>query len=126
MVVWFPGWVYGLAAVLLASVVLLAVRLLYAYPRELRWRRGELLGYVAMAAALMLLIGLSADLRRNLISIVQGRYLLPLLPLFGMLLALGARGAGERWGRSVGVAIVSAAVAWSLFGQLLTIAWFYN
>ncbi|HKG03516.1 MAG TPA: DUF2142 domain-containing protein [Conexibacter sp.] len=126
MVVWFPTWVYRLLAVGFALIGLLVVRVLHADPRELRWRRGELLGYAAMATALMLLIGLSADLRRNLVGMVQGRYLLPLLPLFGALLALGARGAGERWGRSVGVAIVSSMVALTLFGQLLTIAWFYS
>jgi hypothetical protein len=126
MVVWFPTWVYRLVAAGLALVGLLVVRVLHADPRELRWRRGELLGYAAMALALMLLVGLSADLRRNLIAIVQGRYLLPLLPLFGALLALGARGAGERWGRATGVAIVSTLAALSLFGQLLTIAWFYG
>jgi len=126
MVVWFPSWVYEALAAGLVLVGLLVVRMLHADPRELRWRRGELLGYAAMAASLMLLIGLSADLRRQLISIVQGRYLLPLLPLFAALLTLGARGAGERWGRSVGVAIVSSLVALGLFGQLLTIAWFYG
>ncbi|MFL5818237.1 MAG: DUF2142 domain-containing protein [Conexibacter sp.] len=126
MVVWFPTWVYRLLAVGLALVGLLVVRVLHADPRELRWRRGELFGYLAMAVPLLALIGLSADLRRQLIAIVQGRYLLPLLPLFGVMLALGARGAGERWGRSVGVAIVSSVIALSLFGQLLTIAWFYG
>ena len=125
MVVWFPIWVYQLVAVGLALVGLLVVRSLHADTRELRWRRGELLGYAAMAGTLMLLIGLSADLRRHLIAIVQGRYLLPLLPLLAVLLTLGARGAGERWGRAVGVAIVSTVVALGLFGQLLTIAWFY-
>lgn len=126
LVVWFPTWVYRLAAGGLALVSLLAVRALVADPRELRWRRGELIGYAAMAAALMLLVGLSADLRRDLIGIVQGRYLLPLLPLFGVLLALGARGAGERWGRAFGVAIVSGTVALGLLGQLVMIAFFYG
>jgi hypothetical protein len=126
LMVWFPTWVYRLAAIVLALVTLLAVRSLHVDRRELRWRRIELLGYAAAAAGLLLLIGLSADLRRNLIVTMQGRYLLPLLPLFGVLLALGARGAGERWGRCAGVAIVSGAVAWSVFGQLLTIAWFYG
>jgi hypothetical protein len=126
LTVWFPDWVYRLLAVGCALIALLVVRVLDADPRELRWRRGELLSYAAMAAALMVLIGLSADLRRNLIATMQGRYLLPLLPLLGAFLALGARGAGERWGRSVGVAIVSSMVALSLFGQLLTIAWFYS
>jgi len=126
MVVWFPTWVYRLLALGVALVALLVGRMLHADPRELRWRRGELLGYAVMAGALMVLIGLSADLRRNLIAIVQGRYLLPLLPLFGALLALGARGAGERWGRTVGVAIVATLAALGVFGQLLSIAWFYG
>jgi hypothetical protein len=126
MVVWFPSWVYGLGVGGFALVALLAARALVADPRELRWRRGELVGYAAMAGALLVMIGLSADLRRHLIGIVQGRYLLPLLPLFGVLLALGARGAGERWGRAFGVAIVSGAVAWSVLGQLVTIAFFYS
>ncbi|HKG37425.1 MAG TPA: DUF2142 domain-containing protein [Conexibacter sp.] len=125
LVVWFPTWVYQLAAGGVVLVALLAARALAADPRELRWRRGELIGHAAMAASLLLLVGLSADLRRNLIAVVQGRYLLPLLPLLGVLLALGARGAGERWGRAVGVAIVSSVLALGLFGQLLTIAWFY-
>jgi hypothetical protein len=126
LVVRFPDWVYRVAAAALTLTLLLAVRALAAEPRELRWRRGELVGYAAMTAMLMLLVGLSVDLRRNLVAAVQGRYLLPLLPLFGVLLALGARGAGDRWGRAFGVAIVAGVVAWSLFGQLVTIAWFYS
>ena len=126
MVVWLPAQAYRIASAVLLLTGALAVRPLWANPRELRWRRPELLGYLAMAAALLLLIGLSADLRRDILHIVQGRYLLPLLPLFGILLALGARGAGERWGRSFGVALVAAAVAWSLLGQLATIAFFYS
>ncbi len=126
MVVWLPAQAYRAAEAVLLLIGVLALRPLWADPRELRWRRRELLGYLAMAGALLLLIGLSADLRRDILHIVQGRYLLPLLPLFGILLALGARGAGDRWGRSFGVALVGAAVAWSLLGQLATIAFFYS
>jgi hypothetical protein len=126
LVVWLPRWAYRAAAIALALSGLLAARALAADRRELRWRRGELLGYGAMAAALALLVGLSADLRRNLIHIAQGRYLLPLLPLLGLLLALGARGAGERWGRAVGVGIVALTVAGTVFGQLATVAFFYT
>ena len=126
MVVWMPVWAYRVALAAAIALVLGAARTLATQPRELRWRRRELLGYAAMAGVLLLLIGLSADLRRDILHIVQGRYLLPLLPLFGALLALGARGAGERWGRSVGVAIVAGAVAWSVLGQLMTVAFFYS
>lgn len=126
MVVWLPSWIYRVASVVLLATVVLAARTLLANRRELRWRAREIVGYVTMAGALMALIGLSADVRRDILHIVQGRYLLPLLPLFALLLALGARGAGERWGRAVGVAIVAGTVALSLVGQLATIAFFYS
>jgi Predicted membrane protein (DUF2142) len=126
LAVWFPAWAYRVGALALAATGLLAARTLAADPRTLRWRRFELLGYVAIVAGLLAVVGLSADLRRSMIPILQGRYLLPLLPLFGALLALGARGAGERWGRALGVAIVVAAVGWTLFGQLLTVAFYYS
>jgi hypothetical protein len=126
LMVWFPDWAFRLIAALLGGIALLAVRALAAEPRELRWRRRELGSYGAMAGAVLALVGLSADLRRNVMPIIQGRYLLPLLPLFGALLALGARGAGDRWGRAIGVAIVAATVAWTLFSQLQTVAFFYS
>lgn len=126
MVVWLPARAYAAAAGVLGLTAALAVRSLWWSPRELRWRRRELLGYLAMAGALLVMIGLSADLRRDILHIVQGRYLLPLLPLFGALLALGARGAGDRWGRAFGVALVAGAAGWSLLGQLATIAFFYS
>ena len=55
-----------------------------------------------MAGGLLLLIGLVAlrGWAPGIRARSQGRYLLPLLPLFGALLALAARGAGERWGRA--------------------------
>jgi hypothetical protein len=122
----FPSWVYRLAVAVFALLGWLAGRALSAHRRELRQRRAELLGYASILAVLLLLVALSADLRRDAEEVVQGRYLLPLLPLFGALLALAARGAGERWGRAVGAAIVVAAVAWTVFGQLVTIAFFYS
>ncbi|HEX5147198.1 MAG TPA: DUF2142 domain-containing protein, partial [Conexibacter sp.] len=126
VVVWLPRWAYDAAAAGLALVAVLAGRMLLAEPRELRWRARELTGYAVTAGAMLLLVGLAADVRRDILHIVQGRYLLPLLPLFALLLALGARGAGERWGRAWGVAIVAAAVAWSVAGQLVTIGFFYS
>jgi hypothetical protein len=125
-VVWLPAWAYRLALAAGVAIGASALRMLATESRELRWRRPELLGYATMVGVVLLMIGLSADLRRTILHIVQGRYLLPLLPLFGLLLALGARGAGERWGRAFGVAIVAGAIAWSVLGQLTTIAFFYS
>ncbi|MGN6190199.1 MAG: DUF2142 domain-containing protein [Conexibacter sp.] len=126
VVVWLPAWAYRVALAAGVVIGLSTLRMLHAEPRELRWRRPELLGYAAMVGVLLLMIGLSADLRRDILHIVQGRYLLPLLPLFALFLTLGARGAGERWGRAFGVAIVAGAIGWSVLGQLMTIAFFYS
>jgi Predicted membrane protein (DUF2142) len=123
----YPQWAYRLAVGLLGAVTLLALRALLTARRGLRGRRGELAAYAAMAGGLLLLIGLVAlrGFAPGIVGAVQGRYLLPLLALFAALLVLAARGAG-RWGRAVGVALVLTCVAWGLFGQLLTIAWFYS
>jgi len=127
-VVSYAEWAYRLAALLLGIVGALALRTLVRKRATARRRLPELIGYAAIAAGLLLLIGLVAlrGFAPGIAGAVQGRYLLPLLPLFGALLVLAVRGAGERWGRAVGVALVLACVAWSVFGQLLTIAWFYG
>jgi predicted membrane protein DUF2142 len=120
----FPAWGYRLAVGLFAGIGVLATRGALARRVRLHERRAELFGYAAMAAALVLLIAISADLRRNVVEVVQGRYLLPLATLLAAVFALAARGAGERWGRAVGVVIVVLAIGWTLFGQLVTIAFF--
>jgi Predicted membrane protein (DUF2142) len=126
-VVNYAEWAYRLAALVLGIVAALALRTLVRRRALVRERLPELVGYAAMAAGLLLLIGMVAlrGFAPGVQGAIQGRYLLPLLPLFGALLALAVRGAG-RWGRAVGVALVLACVAWSVFGQLLTVAWFYG
>lgn len=124
----FAHWVYRVAAVLFCVTGALALRALLADRATLRRRAPELVGYAAMAGGLLLLIGMVAlrGWAPGIVGAVQGRYLLPLLPLFGALLVLAARGAGDRWGRTVGTGIVVLCVAWSLFAQLVTIEWFYG
>jgi hypothetical protein len=128
VVVAFSPWVYRLAIGLAGVVLLLAVRAGVRQRAALRRRWPELLSYAAMTGGLLLLIALVAlrGFAPGLVGALQGRYLLPLLALFGALLVLAVRGAGERWGRALGVALVLVCVAWSLFGQLLTVAWFYG
>jgi hypothetical protein len=127
-VVSYAEWAYRVATLLLALVGAIALRALVRERATARRRLPELIGYAAMAAGLLLLIGLVAlrGFAPGVSGAIQGRYLLPLLPLFGALLALAVRGVGERWGRALGVALVLACVAWSVFGQLLTVAWFYG
>jgi hypothetical protein len=56
----------------------------------------------------------------------QARYLLPLLPLSGAVLALAARGAGRRWGPVLGAALVVLFFGHDLFSQLQVVARYYG
>jgi hypothetical protein len=56
----------------------------------------------------------------------QARYLLPLLALYGAIVALAARGAGRRWGPPVGVLLVSVAIAHTAVAMLLTLTRYYG
>lgn len=125
----YPGWAYLLGAGALGAVGVLALRALVRGRAALRRRAAELASYAAIAGGLLLLVAV-AGLRGwgvpGIKGAVQGRYALPLLSLFAALLALAARGAGDRWGRSAGVAIVVLAIGWSLFGLLVTVAYYYG
>jgi len=123
---WRP-WVYHVALVPLAAVLALAGRALLARREALRRRRLELLVYGLLAASFMLFVaGASYVVHlRTHANVAQARYLLPLLPLWGVLLALAARGAGRRWMPVAGCAIVVLALAHDVFAQLLVISRYY-
>jgi hypothetical protein len=59
-------------------------------------------------------------------SFEQARYLFPLLGLYGLFLALAARGAGKKWGPAVGALIVVLAMAHGLYAELLTVSRYYG
>ncbi len=124
----FPGWVYDLALLPAGLVVLGCLRALLANRQALRKRLGELLVYAAIALGLMVLVGADSYLRFPGVAAEYGqtRYLLPLLPLLGAVLALAARGGGRRWGPIAGVSIVVLLFAHDLFSQLQTIARYYG
>ncbi len=124
----FPPWVESLALIPAAAIVALCGRALIHGRALLVARAGELAVYAAMGLGLMLLIG--ADSYRAFpaydAEYAQARYLLPLLPLLGAVLALAARGAGRRWGAPAGALIVVLFVAHDLFSQLQEVARFYG
>jgi 4-amino-4-deoxy-L-arabinose transferase-like glycosyltransferase len=124
----FPGWVYSAALVPALALALLCARELVRGRAALRARAGELAVYATIALGLMVLIG--ADGYHSFPyftgTYAQVRYLLPLLPLFGVALALAARGAGRRWGPLVGTLIVMLFLAHDLFSQMLTIGRYYG
>lgn len=123
----FPPPVYDLALVPLAAIALLAGRTLVRGRDRIRARGGELLSYGALALGLMVFVALASYISylRFGGSVAQTRYLFPLLPLYGGLLALAARGAGRRWAPLLGTAIVVLAIAHGLFGELVVLARYY-
>jgi 4-amino-4-deoxy-L-arabinose transferase-like glycosyltransferase len=124
----FPAWVQTAALIPAAAIVALCGCSLVQGRALLRARAGELVVYAAIAVGLMLLIGADsyAGFPRTDAEYAQARYLLPLLPLAGAVLALAARGAGRRWGPAVGVLIVVLFVSHDVFSQLQEVARFYG
>jgi hypothetical protein len=88
----------------------------------------ELAAYALIALGLMLLVGADGfhEFPAQTAAYAQARYLLPLLPLLGAVLALAARGAGRRWGPAVGTLIVVVFLAHDLFSQLQVVSRYYG
>jgi 4-amino-4-deoxy-L-arabinose transferase-like glycosyltransferase len=123
----FPGWVYTIALIPAGLIAGLAVFGAYAARTTLRARLSELGVYALMTIGLMGLIGADGYLLFpvNVGTYAEARYLLPLLVLWGAVLALAARGAGRRWGPVVGALILVLAFAHDIFSQLLVISRYY-
>ena len=124
----FPRWVDNLALIPALAVAALAVREAFMHRPALTRRAGELATYLALTAGLLILIGASSYLSfpSEAAAFPEPRYLLPLIPLFGAVLALVARGAGRRWGTTAGALIVVLFFAHDLFSQLQVIARYYG
>jgi 4-amino-4-deoxy-L-arabinose transferase-like glycosyltransferase len=124
----FPRWVDNLALVPALAIAALCARELYARASALRRRLTEVGVYLAMALGLLVLIGASSYLSfpAEAAAFPEPRYLLPLTPLFGAVLALAARACGRRWGASAGALLVALFFAHDIFSQLQVIARFYG
>jgi 4-amino-4-deoxy-L-arabinose transferase-like glycosyltransferase len=124
----FPDAVYDVALVPAAIALLLASRAIVAHREDLRERLAE------MATLLLAVLGVAGMIAATAYPLwlshsgggVQPRYLLPLLPLYGAVLTLAARGAGARFGPAVGVLIVVTVLGHDIFSQLLAISRYYG
>jgi len=124
----FPIWVDWVVLAMYLLVVALAGRALVVDSARVRARWRELLSYLVLMVGLLLAIaraGFPYHIQTHFVF-EQARYLFPLLGLYGLLVALGLRGAGERWGPTLGVTLVVGAVALALFAQLLTLQRYYT
>jgi 4-amino-4-deoxy-L-arabinose transferase-like glycosyltransferase len=124
----FPAWVYDAALLPAMLIVLLCARTLVTSRTALRDRLRELIVYIAIGAGVMVLVGADSYLDFPKIAAEYGaaRYLLPMLPLLGAVLALAARGAGRRWGPAVGTLIMVLLLAHDIFSQLLVVSRYYG
>lgn len=122
----FPVWVENAALIPAGIVVLLCVRALAVGRVALRQRIVEVVVYGLMGAGLLGLIGVTAFINRNEGLFAEPRYLLPMLPLLGVVLALAARGAGRRYGPAVGAVIIVLFLAHNIFSQLLVVGRYYG
>jgi 4-amino-4-deoxy-L-arabinose transferase-like glycosyltransferase len=124
----FPQWVYNWSLLLAGGLLILAGRTLYSLRKALRTRLWELSTYLALALGLLVLIAGTGYLARlgGASGYEQPRYLFPLLALYGALIALAARGAGQRYGPVAGVLLVSIAIAHTAAAYFLMLTRYYG
>jgi hypothetical protein len=125
----FPTWVDNVALVLAVAVAALCGRELFVRRKALIARLPELAVYGAIVLGVLLMLGVSSyrcDLLEHECSLGEPRYLLPLLPLFGVGIVLAIRGAGRRWAPVVGITMVVLFLGHDLISQLQTIARYYG
>ncbi len=121
----FPTWVDNAALVPAAVISLLCVRELIMRRDLVRTRLPELNVYAAITLGVLATIGASSyadDAIGHLLAYGEPRYLLPMLPLLGAVIALAVRGAGSRWAPVVGAALVILFLGHDIFSQLQVIA----
>ena len=126
----FPGWVYVL--LLVASVAALGAAAAVVW-RE-RARLGQIWPRLALAALAVVGLALLVILRSYLARIgnglpqafAQGRYLLPVVAIFGLTLAVAALAAGRERGIVVATAFVTALAALNAFALGLVVVRFFT
>lgn len=124
----FAGWVYNVALIPAGLIATLCVGEMVKGRAALLSRLEELATYATMAVGLLVLVGAAAYLEfpAKPASFAEPRYILPLIALWGGVLALAARAGGRRWGPVIGVAIIVLVLAHNLFSQLQVIARYYS
>jgi hypothetical protein len=125
----FPGWVYDLALVPGGLIAVLCLRELVRARAALRRRIPELAIYGSMAVGVLGLVGAQSyvsDAIDHFEPFWEPRYLLPMLALWGLVVALAARGAGRRWGPAVGALLIVLLLTHDIVSQLQVVARYYG
>ncbi len=122
----FPRWVTGAALWVAYAVLALAAAALVQARARLRERWRELACWALALVALLAAIGTQQydAFSARAPEFTQARYLLPLLALYGALIAVAVSGA-RRWAQHVAVAVVALAALHSASALILTVARYY-
>jgi hypothetical protein len=124
----FPSWVYPLAAVIAGGILVLAASTLWKLRARTSARWYEAVTYLTLVVGVLGLIAVAGHRYRldTGFTFEQARYLLPLLPLYGTVVALAAAAGARRFGPATGAALVLAAMTHGIFAQLVTLARYYG
>jgi 4-amino-4-deoxy-L-arabinose transferase-like glycosyltransferase len=125
----FPNWVGNVFLIFAVAVLLLCGRELYMCRNALKARLLELTSYAVIMLGVLVMIGITSyttDVVEHESALGEPRYLLPLLPLVGAVIALAVRGAGRRWMAVAGAAMIVFFIGHDVLSQLQVIARFYG
>jgi 4-amino-4-deoxy-L-arabinose transferase-like glycosyltransferase len=125
----FAPWVSDVALIPAAIILVLCGRELVLRRHALRRRLPEFCTYAAITLGVLVMVGASSYLSDALgheAAFGEPRYLLPMLPLLGAVIALAVRGGGRRWAPVIGAAIVVLFLGHDIFSQLQVIARYYG
>jgi 4-amino-4-deoxy-L-arabinose transferase-like glycosyltransferase len=125
----FAPWVNDVALIPAAIVVVLCGRELLTCRGALRARLLELATYAAITVGILAMVGASSyvgDVIGHEAPFGEPRYLLPMLPLLGAVMALAVRAGGRRWAPTIGAALVMLILGYDVFSQLQVIARYYG
>jgi len=125
----FPWWVNKFFLYFAAlPVTTLFLASLARYRKQLLRRWPEILTYSLMTFGLIILIGIAASDYWNILGFPfeQPRYYLSALAVYAAVISLSCLALGQKWGRSLLLTFVIAAVAHNFFSLALTVERYFT
>jgi 4-amino-4-deoxy-L-arabinose transferase-like glycosyltransferase len=125
----FSGWVLNIYTWTAVALLIAVVASLVVARAQLRHRWIELAAYAAGVVGIAAVVGSQqyrSTLTPNSPQFIQARYLLPLLALYGGLVAVAVRLAGRRAGPYVGITVVMLAALHGISAMLVTVTRYYT
>jgi 4-amino-4-deoxy-L-arabinose transferase-like glycosyltransferase len=124
----FDKWVVACAGLLVVALLVSGVCAVWSRRSRLRAHVPELVTYLGLAGGLLLLLSWVGYGYRAAYgsTFEQGRYLFPLMALWGALIAVGVTGFGRRFGPVAAVTCVLLAVALDVGGLMTMIGRYYS